>query len=568
MKTDFLTIRPTRQSFVWNREGDPPAPGFILEWGSSVRPAALELELGPEPADFGSRSTDRCTIPPPPDGAGGVVWQMPPEVWRRLVGNERVYYRAMVRTARGREIHSLRRHPVGEMPFLHGRSSARFYSPCCAFSAMPRVQVAGSAVVREGSDRRFLLRGVNVSGLNHARYFHGPTNRWRDAAQITPELLDRLKGMQVNLIRLPLNQDWLLMGYHEPELPEYHQWRIEDTIRYLEDIDQIIAWAAERCMYVMLALHTLRLFRPPGDASARACDDIEDPLRKRMCAESCKQPYNAHLPDDRSWLFWSVLAQRYRECPNVMFDICNEPHEVRRRGEDRFEYRGVSPPISRLKAAFRFAAHRTWWASEWNKKARELEALIHVLNPGAVVFVSGFGGPVWASSLELMDDVGFSENPNVIFAVHWYWNNGLGRDEWGRHLGIDRGFRHPVFVKEWGVETPEAVTQEQATRDLSVRYKEHWRGRSMPTYETLRIWGEALVTFFADLAEHNGEPHGGDFAGFAAWSTGDKPRIFEREGVDSGPYRPGFPLTDYGRMVQEALARLAEAEGGESHRSD
>ncbi|HBD10007.1 MAG TPA: hypothetical protein DCZ69_17285, partial [Syntrophobacteraceae bacterium] len=48
------------------------------------------------------------------------------------------------------------------------------------------------------------------------------------------------------------------------------------------------------------------------------------------------------------------------------------------------------------------------------------------------------------------------------------------------------------------------------------------------------------------------------FAGFAAWSTGDKLRIFKREGISSGQYEPGFPLTDYGRIVQKLMVQFEQ----------
>lgn len=592
----YVTIRPTSQSLVWNAGGDPPPPSFIIEAGPGAKRLDIEVALGSDPSDlfFNSRRGIPGVVPPVEgssvEGGGSVTYQVPPRIWQMFLNSPRIFYRAVGRSSSGKMICSFQESWTSELPFLHGRPSAQFYLPSRKVPDLPRLRVTGNEITREGSASPFMLRGVNISGLNHARYFHADveqgqgeilelrrSGRWLNAAYITPELMDRLKEMHVNLIRVPLNQDWVLMGYHEEELPEYAQLRIEEYIRYLEDIDQIVQWAAERGIYVLLALHTLRLYTPRTRVSKRDSFRVSDTLQRRMWFEARKQPYNGHLPDHRSWLFWSVLALRYRECSAVMFDLCNEPHEVRPWYNDSAEYRGALPSFSAKRATMAKGDSLSWWIAEWMRWAERLEEVVHRINKNALVFISGFGGPCWSSSLEDMQIHPFEHNPNIVYAVHWYWNPALGPETWRRYLGMDTmegkdgetislAQRHPVFVKEWGVETPEAITQESAFVPLSRAYIEHWRGRTMPEYGTLIDWAEKLMAFFAECTARNGDAQNSGFAGFAAWSTGDKPRIFEREGIYAGPYKKGFPATDYGRIVEKVLQKSTAAEkpGGQT----
>lgn len=550
-------------------------PVFLIESGPDTRLMDIVVELADATDAFPAGVCARFASGLRLERGGKVTWQVPSDAWERLASFPRIFYRAVGTTAAGRRVYSLDDGLARELPFLHGRPSDAFYTPSLVLPSLPPLSVADAAVRREGTSAPFVFRGVTVSGLNHARYFHGPAGpetegepaarrvqRWIDAAHVTPALLDRLREMRVNLIRLPLNQDWLLMGYHEPELPEFAQGEMSEYMRYLEDIDQVIAWAGERCIYVMLSLHTLRLSGP----AKGVIDPLRDPLRRRLHDEARRQPYNAHLPDHRSWLFWSVLAQRYNGCSTVMFDLCNEPHEVNPSYWDGDEYRGMLPPGSALRAALDPEAQLSWWRAEWTRLAEALEGLVHRYNRDALVFVSGFGGPCWSASLERMQFRSQAGNPNIVLAVHWYWSRSLGPDTWRRYLGFNKPdgtttdmpqVRYPVFVKEWGIETPGAITQEPASQPAGDEYRRHWQNRAMPDYETLTGWGSRLIDFFAGLAARRGERADGGFAGFAAWSTGDKPRIFEREMIYTGPYMHGFPLTDYGEIVENGISRLA-----------
>jgi hypothetical protein len=557
VKNLYITIRPTRESLVRTPNGDLPGPSFVIEWDPRVRPNMIEVDVAGDQHTFLDGCTEHFEFAPTDVQKSGVIWRLPHMDWKKLSGFPRIFYRATARFTSGRTIHSLDVGLVDELPFLHGRQSDGFYRSSISPVALPRLRVEGATLLRDDNGSRFFLRGVNISGMNYARYFWAPSGRWRDSANITPELLDRLEEMHINMIRLPLNQDWLLMGYHEPELPQFRQTQIEECLTYLEDVDKIVSWAAERGMYVMLSLHTLRLFTPMTESSGNKSGTGDMPHRG-VSTEKTKQPYNAHLPDHRSWLFWSILAQRYRGSPAVLFDLCNEPHEVQKWYGDSHEYRGKLPPNRFRPLRTGGVESRAWWVAEWKWWASALEELIHGMNPEALIFISGFGGPSWSSSLLDMDYESPTGNPNVILAVHWYWSKALGPGVWRRYLGLERSPHHPVFVAEWGVETPGAVARESGDGAPDPEYQMHWGKRPVPPYDVLTRWGEALAAFFADLATQGTDDPDSSFAGFAAWSTGDKPRIFKREGISSGQYEPGFPLTDYGRIVQKLMVQFEQ----------
>jgi hypothetical protein len=114
------------------------------------------------------------------------------------------------------------------------------------------------------------LRGVNLSGLEYSK-----TGDKQDAATF-----DRLKQLGVNIVRVPINQDWALC---DP--------------RYLETLDATLKLANDRGMYVMFDMHW----------------------------------YGGHqqaIPDGETLRMWRQVAHRYADQPGAIFDLHNEPQFV------------------------------------------------------------------------------------------------------------------------------------------------------------------------------------------------------------------------------------------------
>jgi Cellulase (glycosyl hydrolase family 5) len=612
---DFITIRPSPGALDWKRSSGAPPPAFVLD---ANEPTDCIVAFATDPALFDRvdrRSQDSAyiedTIRADERWSDASIDGFPvfrslyvPRNWAAPRDGDRLYYR----------VHKAPATPFGArhavFPFVYGTGAAgsriaELYRPTLSIDALPRVFVDGNALRTAESARPAVFRGLNVSGLNYRRYFHGAPDgcnlpappagsgatareqfdefyrrvnalRWDDAVALGDALFDHLKQSGVNVIRVVLNQDWTLRGYRDPRLP----WLHKEPQDYLADLDRVIQRAASRQIYVILGLHTLRLV-PPEEGSAYGAaqqqaqaettgspfdlptfDAMIDAARRWERVEAYDQPFNAPLPDHDTWLFWSMLASRYAGVDAVWFDLCNEPHPASRLFDAAAvrHYTGVRPP-----ASLSICRKCAWWAARWKQWAMDLEEVIHAINEHAVIFVSGFGGPRWGSSLRAMP---LRRNhrllPNVVYKSHIYWADwGYPCEKgqlWRRYsLDDERGWRFwlkqagteqplgrvaPFFVGEWGIETSQATGRNSAG------------GRPDPIDAARLEWGRKLVEFFDALARHDEDGNWQGFAGWAAWSAFDSPGVFQQK-CPGGPYTDplAFPLTDFGEQYQAALNR-------------
>ncbi len=112
--------------------------------------------------------------------------------------------------------------------------------------------------------------------------------------------------------------------------------------------------------------------------------------------------------------FFREMAERYRDSPAVMFEICNEPNG------------------------------NVAWQSDIRPYAMELVELIRGISPGAIVLV---GTGTWSQDVH---DVAANPLPydNVMYSLHFY--SGTHGDELRdkARAALDAGT--PLFVTEWG----------------------------------------------------------------------------------------------------------------------
>jgi len=107
-----------------------------------------------------------------------------------------------------------------------------------------------------------------------------------------------LQRWKVNLIRVPLAQDrWFGKTLHQTD----------GGVAYRRIVDQLVENCAAAGAYIDLDLH----WSNRGQWSNEGGKLAQHPM-----------------PDGHSVTFWRDVAVRYKNHPNVLFDLYNEPHDV------------------------------------------------------------------------------------------------------------------------------------------------------------------------------------------------------------------------------------------------
>jgi aryl-phospho-beta-D-glucosidase BglC (GH1 family) len=213
----------------------------------------------------------------------------------------------------------------------------------------------------------------------------------------------------------------------------------------LRDLDRIIRWASASGAYTLLDLQWLDADKPFG------------PNRQ----------FVPPLPNPSTPGLWTMLAQRYRDEPAVLFDIFNEPHD--RMPDDPY-------PLWRPDGILADPGARRVSMAEWQPWARVLIDAIRAVHPESLIFVSGIH---WGYDLR-----GFPlDRPDIVYSTHVYRNKGNNwEDAFGRLAAA-----YPVFAGEWGGEDHDVA------------------------------WGRELADYFDQLG-----------MGWAAWSWSDRPHVVRR----------------------------------------
>ncbi len=399
------------------------------------------------------------------------------------------------------------------------------------------LMVRGNMIVRgrrtrpqagPGGARAAVLRGINLSGLQHREFRWAKSLQWRDAAGLTPPVIRKLcDEWNLNLVRLPVNRDWFLEGLAGAGLTGSETRRM-----YLDDVKSIVAELAGHGIYTLLNPHSQAI----SPAGARL--------------------YTSPMPDAITLDFWEAAAREFREEPAVLFDLFNEPHEP------------LLPPLEPVYAGLT-PADPAGWISLWHEWARKMESVVHGIHPDAVLFVSGIGGPCWAVSLRSMPipvppyaagSASQRHLPNTVYASHVYRYRAAGRGD--PMAGVSRapgtlgkrgfdywfGFpelrqHHPVFVSEWG-----------CCLERNCAHQECAGSSRMKGNAARKRWVQNLETYMRSLhaCDRNGVWQG--LAGWTAWSWGDHPHLVLAD--SQGEYQ----LTGFGKVVKDSLCRPVSTE--------
>ena len=188
---------------------------------------------------------------------------------------------------------------------------------------------------------------------------------------MTQEYFEEVFSYGGNVVRIPIHPEhW--------QQDEYYLWRY---------LDPIVEWSVENNMYVILDMHCI--------------GNIETDKGEEMPIGGNTKEYASE--------FWSMVAERYKDIPNVLFEIYNEPTYINQQA--------------------------------WAENAVKLVDTIRNTGAEQIIIVSGtdysYSLKYWMSNP--IDD------PNVIYAMHIYPNRLQGITDLDRASDV-----LPVIVTEWG----------------------------------------------------------------------------------------------------------------------
>jgi hypothetical protein len=154
------------------------------------------------------------------------------------------------------------------------------------------VHVVGDHLVTTTGET-IALRGVNRDGSDYlcaegAGIIEGPTG---------PKSIAALKSWRINAVRIPLNEGcWLQVGDLKPEY---------SGSNYQQAIKQYVDDLTAQGIYVILDLHKIVTGQEVNTHGLHPMPDAE------------------HTP-----VFWTQVANAYKDDGMVLFDVYNEPHDV------------------------------------------------------------------------------------------------------------------------------------------------------------------------------------------------------------------------------------------------
>ena len=177
------------------------------------------------------------------------------------------------------------------------------------------VRVKGNKLVDEHG-KTLHLRGVSIMGMEFTAI--GGWSVSDPYPSITKSTWPALKEWSINAIRIPLNEASYLgrpcvFPFTGPAFKKAGKIIDPDPgHNYKERLRQVVNQATQEHLYVILDLHTTA----PNDAKNATGNIITQ----------CAYELNP-LPDaDHSLEFWRQVASEYRDYPNVIFELFNNPY--------------------------------------------------------------------------------------------------------------------------------------------------------------------------------------------------------------------------------------------------
>ncbi len=251
---------------------------------------------------------------------------------------------------------------------------------CNESEDLPWLQVDGKWIEDEAGNR-VTLRGISFCGFNNA---------WGekvlpDFKQKIAKVTNGMNGWYPNLLRLPIKD------YHLDD------FSLEEVYRTLQaGVDECV----KQRVYCIIDWHAV-----DGEEGA----DWRSPEMNQKTRD-----------------FWSYIAPRFKDYPNVIFELYNEP--------------GYPKLVTK----------QNW--KIWRDVAQEWVDLIRERAPRNIILI---GSPLWSQITRYAPDYPF-EGSNLAYVNHTY--KGM-EESWPREIGLEYDWeevfgkaadRVPIFLTEFG----------------------------------------------------------------------------------------------------------------------
>ncbi len=226
-----------------------------------------------------------------------------------------------------------------------------------------QISVAGNILVTD-TGKKIILKGLmpaDPAVLNRKGKFN-------------QDFIKEMRDTGANVIRIPVHpENW-------EQDPDY-LWRY---------LDPLVAWSGELGMYAIIDLHFI------GNVETGAGEQMPD----------------IHTPSkDFTLAFWRMIANYFKDTPNVIFEIVNEPESI-------------SPSV-------------------WRQTASEITTTIRTAGANQLIVA---GGVEFSKDISWVLDQPIHDK-NIAYAAHiypshtsFYWNGWFG----------EVSKTYPVLVTEWG----------------------------------------------------------------------------------------------------------------------
>ncbi len=221
--------------------------------------------------------------------------------------------------------------------------------------------------IKDPSGNIVILRGVSLVDMSVA------DTRTRNARQLIDMATDNANGWYARVVRLPVYPNTIDM---QPG------WIANPDAYFNNHLNPAVQECIARQIYCIVDWHYI-------------------------------QDYNSSAVDTATRNFWSYIAPKYKDVPNVIFELYNEP---------------INPD--------------NW--STWKATAQPWVNLIRAVAPNNLILV---GGPRWSQNVAEAATNPFSGG-NIAYVAHIYPQHG-GQSTWDSWFG-NSSSTVPYFITEWG----------------------------------------------------------------------------------------------------------------------